>query len=92
MVRMGCLSATNDWTEELCCCGRKASWSLEHAKLKARMEVLQRNQKHYMGDELDNLSTRERQNLEHPPEGSLKHTRARENQLMNESITELQKK
>ncbi|KAL7153065.1 hypothetical protein ABFS83_04G140100 [Erythranthe nasuta] len=69
-----------------------ASWSLEHAKLKARMEVLQRNQKHYMGDELDNLSMKELQNLEHQLDGSLKHIRTRKNQLMNESITELQKK
>ncbi|KAL8474766.1 hypothetical protein ACS0TY_031268 [Phlomoides rotata] len=69
-----------------------ASWSLEHAKLKARMEVLQRNQRHYMGEDLDNLGMKELQNLEHQLDVSLKHIRTRKNQVMNESISELQKK
>lgn len=69
-----------------------ASWTLEHAKLKARMEVLQRNQRHYMGEELETLSMKDLQNLEHQIDVSLKHIRTRKNQLMNESISELQKK
>ncbi|XP_047943441.1 truncated transcription factor CAULIFLOWER A-like [Salvia hispanica] len=69
-----------------------ASWTLEHAKLKARMEVLQRNQRHYMGEDVDTLSMKELQNLEHQLDDSLKHIRRRKNQLMNESISELQKK
>ncbi|XP_057791790.1 truncated transcription factor CAULIFLOWER A [Salvia miltiorrhiza] len=69
-----------------------ASWTLEHAKLKARVEVLQRNQRHYMGEDLDSLSMKELQNLEHQLDVSLKHIRTRKNQLMNESISELQKK
>ncbi|KAL1553401.1 truncated transcription factor CAULIFLOWER A-like [Salvia divinorum] len=69
-----------------------ASWTLQHAKLKARMEVLQRNQRHYMGEELDSLSMKELQHLEHQLDDSLKHIRKRKNQLMNESISELQKK
>ncbi|XP_051116920.1 truncated transcription factor CAULIFLOWER A-like [Andrographis paniculata] len=68
------------------------SWTLEHAKLKARLEVLQKNQRHYMGEELDNLSMKELQNLEHQLDVSLKHIRTRRNQIMNESISELQKK
>ncbi|KAG8388781.1 hypothetical protein BUALT_Bualt02G0160900 [Buddleja alternifolia] len=68
------------------------SWTLEHAKLKARMEVLQTNQRHYIGEELDSLSMKELQNLEHQLDVSLKHIRTRKNQLMNESISELQKK
>ncbi|CAA0815313.1 Agamous-like MADS-box protein AGL8 [Striga hermonthica] len=68
------------------------SWSLEHAKLKGRMEVLQKNQRHYMGDDLENLSFKELQNLEHQLDASLKHVRTRKNQVMNESISELQKK
>lgn len=67
-------------------------WSLEHAKLKARIEVLQRNQRHCMGEDLDNLSLRELQNLEHQLDTALKHIRSRKNQLMFESIAELQKK
>ncbi|KAG5618429.1 hypothetical protein H5410_018253 [Solanum commersonii] len=68
------------------------SWTLEHAKVKARLEVLQRNQKHYAGEELDTLSMKELQNLEHQLDSALKHIRSRKNQLMHESISELQKK
>ncbi|KAB2073330.1 hypothetical protein ES319_A07G075100v1 [Gossypium barbadense] len=71
---------------------RTGSWTLEHAKLKARMEVLQRNQRHYMGEDLENLSLRELQNLEHQLDSALKHILSRKNQLMFESISELQKK
>ncbi|KAK6123136.1 hypothetical protein DH2020_019544 [Rehmannia glutinosa] len=53
------------------------SWNLEHAKIKARLEVLQRNQRHYMGDDLDSLSLKNLQNLEHQLDGSLKKLRSR---------------
>nr|AAF19721.1 MADS box transcription factor [Petunia x hybrida] len=68
------------------------SWNLEHAKLKARIEVVQRNQRHYMGEDLDSLSMKDLQNLEQQLDSSLKHIRSRKNQLMHESISELQKK
>ncbi|XP_028753772.1 truncated transcription factor CAULIFLOWER A-like [Neltuma alba] len=68
------------------------NWTLEHAKLKARMEVLQRNQKHYMGEDLEGLSLKELQTLEHQLDSALKHIRTRKNQLMHESISEYQKK
>ncbi|KAJ8560574.1 hypothetical protein K7X08_022434 [Anisodus acutangulus] len=68
------------------------SWTLEHAKLKTRLEVLQRNQKHYMGEDLDSLSMKELQNVEHQLDSALKHIRSRKNQLMHESISVLQKK
>ncbi|KAK8680443.1 hypothetical protein V6N13_109387 [Hibiscus sabdariffa] len=71
---------------------QNGSWTLEHAKLKARMEVLQRNQRHYMGEDLENLSLRELQNLEQQLDSALKHIRSKRNQLMFESISELQKK
>ncbi|KAL3529643.1 hypothetical protein ACH5RR_008965 [Cinchona calisaya] len=70
----------------------QGSWSLEYAKLKARIEVLQRNQRHYMGEDLDNLSLRELQNVEHQLDVALKHIRSRKNQLMFETIAEMQKK
>ncbi|GAA0155465.1 MADS box transcription factor [Lithospermum erythrorhizon] len=66
--------------------------TLEYAKLKARMEVLQKNHKHYMGEEIDALSLKELQNLEHQIEVALKNIRSRKNQLMQESISQLQKK
>ncbi|KAL1334249.1 hypothetical protein AAHE18_11G163400 [Arachis hypogaea] len=68
------------------------NWILEHAKLKARVEVLHRNQRNFMGEGLDTLSLKELQNLEHQLESALKHIRSRKNQVMYESISELQKK
>lgn len=68
------------------------SWTLEHAKLKARLEVLQRNQKHYVGEDLELLNLKELQNLEHQLNSALKHIRSKKNQLMHESISVLQKK
>nr|AQN67667.1 fruitfull [Passiflora edulis] len=68
------------------------SWSLEHAKLKARMEILQKNQRHFMGEDLESLSLKELQNLEQQLDSAIKHVRSRKNQLMFESISELQKK
>ncbi|XP_062170079.1 truncated transcription factor CAULIFLOWER A-like [Alnus glutinosa] len=71
---------------------QNGSWTLEHAKLKARVEVLQRNQKHFVGEDLDSLSLKELQNLEQQLDSALKHIRSRKNQLMYESISELQRK
>ncbi|XP_057417153.1 truncated transcription factor CAULIFLOWER A-like [Lotus japonicus] len=68
------------------------NWVLEHAKLKARMEVLQRNQRNFMGEELDSLSLKQLQNLEQQLDSALKHIRSRKNQALFESISELQKK
>ncbi|CAI9264641.1 unnamed protein product [Lactuca saligna] len=70
----------------------QGSWSLEHAKLKARIELLQKTQRHFMGEDLHSLSLKELQNLEQQLDTALKHIRLRKNQLMLESISELQKK
>ncbi|CAI9787180.1 unnamed protein product [Fraxinus pennsylvanica] len=70
----------------------QVSLTVEYAKLKARLEVLQTNQRHYMGEDLNALSLKELQNLEHQLTVSLKRTRTCENKLMNESIAELKKK
>ncbi|KAJ6889599.1 VRN1 [Populus alba x Populus x berolinensis] len=47
---------------------------------------------HFMGEDLDSLNIKELQNLEHQIDSALKHVRSRKNQLMYESISELQKK
>jgi MADS-box transcription factor len=70
----------------------QGSWSLEFPKLTARVEVLQRNIRNFMGEDLDPLSFRELQNLEQQIDVGLKRIRTRKNQLMHESIMELQKK
>ncbi|KAK1404549.1 FRUITFULL 2 MADS-box transcription factor [Heracleum sosnowskyi] len=70
----------------------QGSWTLEHAKLKARIEVLQKNQRHYMGEDLDSLSLKELQSLETQLDSALKNLRSRKNQMMFESISQIQKK
>ncbi|KAG8384574.1 hypothetical protein BUALT_Bualt04G0131900 [Buddleja alternifolia] len=70
----------------------KENWCLEYPKLMARIELLQRNIRNYAGQELDHLSLRELQNLEQQMDTSLKRIRTRKNQIMHESISQLQKK
>ncbi|XP_011008142.1 PREDICTED: truncated transcription factor CAULIFLOWER A-like [Populus euphratica] len=68
------------------------SWSLEHPKLMARVEILQRNLRNYAGQELDPLSLKELQYLEQQIDTALKRIRSRKNQLIHESLNELRKK
>ncbi|XP_042044705.1 agamous-like MADS-box protein AGL8 homolog [Salvia splendens] len=68
------------------------SWNVELGKLKTRLEVLQKNHSNLSGDNLESLSMKEVQNLEHQLDVSLKKLRSRKNHLMNESISMLQKK
>nr|AGT21644.1 PFFL [Physalis pubescens] len=70
----------------------KENWNVEYPKLMSRIDVLQRNIRHYMGQDHDTLSLRELQSLEQQIDTSLKRIRNRKNQLMHESISELQKK
>nr|ABG49526.1 FUL-like protein 2 [Sinofranchetia chinensis] len=70
----------------------QGNWPLEYTKLKAKIEVLQKNQRHFMGQELNSMSFKELQNLEQQLDTALKQIRSKRNQLMNESISELQKK
>ncbi|XP_073292799.1 agamous-like MADS-box protein FUL-L [Primulina huaijiensis] len=68
------------------------NWSADYPKLMARIEVLQRNMSNYMGEALDPLSFRELRSLEQQLDNALKRIRTKKNQLMNESISQLQKK
>ncbi|KAF5745764.1 K-box region and MADS-box transcription factor family protein [Tripterygium wilfordii] len=67
------------------------NWSVEHNRLKARIELLQKSHRHYMGENLDVLSMKELQNLEQQIDTALKQIRSRRNQIMHESITDLQR-
>ncbi|CAI9785306.1 unnamed protein product [Fraxinus pennsylvanica] len=69
-----------------------ANWSLEYSKLKARIELLQRNHSHYMGENLDSMSLKDLQMLEQQIDTSLKNIRSRKNQQLHQSISEMQKK
>ncbi|KAI4314057.1 hypothetical protein L6164_026999, partial [Bauhinia variegata] len=68
------------------------NWIIEYARLKAKIDLLQRNHRNYMGEDLGSLSLKGLQNLEQQLDNSLKQIRMRKNQLMYESISELQKK
>ncbi|XP_024961438.1 truncated transcription factor CAULIFLOWER A-like [Cynara cardunculus var. scolymus] len=70
----------------------QASWTLESSKLKAKIEVLEKNIRHYVGEDLEQLSLRELQNVEQQLETALKRIRTKKNQVMHESISELHKK
>ncbi|XP_016492117.2 agamous-like MADS-box protein FUL-L isoform X1 [Nicotiana tabacum] len=70
----------------------KENWTLEYPKLMSRIELLQRNIRHYMGEDLDSFGLREFHGLEQQLDTALKRIRTRKNQLMHESISQLQKK
>ncbi|XP_022725922.1 truncated transcription factor CAULIFLOWER A-like [Durio zibethinus] len=70
----------------------QGNWSIEYNRLKAKVELLQKNHRHYMGEDLDSLSLKELQNLEQQLDTALKHIQSKKNQLMYESISELQRK
>ncbi|PIA63217.1 hypothetical protein AQUCO_00200915v1 [Aquilegia coerulea] len=55
----------------------QGNWSLEYVKLKAKIEILQKNQRHYNGEDLENMSLKELQNLEQQLDSALKQIRAR---------------
>ncbi|KAK3032536.1 hypothetical protein RJ639_036775 [Escallonia herrerae] len=78
------LAATDTATQE--------SWSFEYTKLTARVEVLQRNIRNYVGEELDPLNLRDLQSLEQQLDTAIKRIRARKNQLLHETVSELHKK
>ncbi|CAA3012330.1 truncated transcription factor CAULIFLOWER A-like [Olea europaea subsp. europaea] len=69
-----------------------ANWALEYSKLKARTELLQMKHSHYMGENLDSMSLKDLKNLEQQIETALQNIRSRKNQLLQESISEMQKK
>ncbi|CAD5193987.1 truncated transcription factor CAULIFLOWER A-like [Musa acuminata AAA Group] len=70
----------------------QGNWCQEYGKLKAKVEALSKSQRHLMGEQLEALNLKELQQLEHQLEISLKHIRSRKNQVMFDSIAELQKK
>ncbi|KAL5191456.1 MADS-box transcription factor 6 [Glycine soja] len=53
------------------------SWYQEVSKLKAKYDSLQRTQRHFLGEDLGPLNTKELQNLEKQLEGSLAQPRQR---------------
>lgn len=68
------------------------SWTLESSKPMEKIEVLEKNIKHYVAEGLDSLNHRELHSVEQNIDTALKRIRARKNQLMHESISKLHKK
>ncbi|KAJ8760499.1 hypothetical protein K2173_015166 [Erythroxylum novogranatense] len=71
----------------------QGNWMLEYNRLKAKVELLQRNcSRLVLTEDLDSLSLKELQNLDQQLDVALKQIRSRKNQLMHESILEHQRK
>ncbi|KAJ0830458.1 putative transcription factor MADS-MIKC family [Helianthus annuus] len=70
----------------------QGNWNLESSKLRAKIEVLEKNIRNYVGEDLEPLNLRELQSIEQQLETALKRVRTRKNQAMHESISELHKK
>ncbi|KAL8266271.1 hypothetical protein R6Q59_003615 [Mikania micrantha] len=70
----------------------QGSWALESSKLRAKIDVLEKNIRHYGGEDLEALNLRELQSVEQQLDSALKRIRTRKNQVMHESISKLHKK
>ncbi|KAM0937529.1 putative transcription factor MADS-MIKC family [Dioscorea sansibarensis] len=70
----------------------QGDWFLEFGKLKAKIQIIQKSQRHLMGEQLETLGIKQLQHLEQQLENSLKHIRSRKNHLLSDSIADLQKK
>ncbi|CAI0390654.1 unnamed protein product [Linum tenue] len=62
----------------------QGNWVVEYNRLKAKIELLQRNHRHYMGEELDTMSTKELHNLEQQLDSALKNIRSRREKAIQE--------
>ncbi|KAK8699685.1 hypothetical protein V6N13_115768 [Hibiscus sabdariffa] len=64
----------------------------EYLKLKAKVEVLQHSQRHFLGENLGDLGSKELEQVEHQLDFSLKKIRSRKMQMMIDQLSELQTK
>ncbi|WOL03154.1 hypothetical protein Cni_G11874 [Canna indica] len=70
----------------------QGSWCHEYGELKAKIEALQKSQRHLAGEQLDKLTLKELQQLEQQLETALRKIRSKKNNVLSDSITELQRK
>ncbi|KAK6157776.1 hypothetical protein DH2020_012024 [Rehmannia glutinosa] len=68
-----------------------ANWTLEYSKLRARIDLLQRNHRQYMGEDLDSMSLKDLQNLEQQLDTALKNIRSRKEKAIQEQNSMLSK-
>lgn len=64
----------------------------EYLKLKARVEVLQQSQRHLLGEDLSQLSSKELEQLEHQLDTSLKQIRSTKTQHLLDQLSDLRQK
>ncbi|XVF85779.1 hypothetical protein PTKIN_Ptkin17bG0144900 [Pterospermum kingtungense] len=64
----------------------------EYLKLKAKVEVLQRSQRHFLGEDLGELGTEELEQLEHRLDFTLKQIRSTKMHFMLDQLSDLQRK
>ncbi|XVE85710.1 hypothetical protein DITRI_Ditri17bG0112500 [Diplodiscus trichospermus] len=64
----------------------------EYLKLKAKVEVLQRLQRHFLGEDIGELGTKELEQLEHQLDFTLKQIRSTKMQFMLDQLSDLQRK
>ncbi|XP_008811038.2 truncated transcription factor CAULIFLOWER A-like [Phoenix dactylifera] len=67
-------------------------WRHDYGELRYKAEALQKSQRHLMGEQLESLTFKELQQLELQLDNALRHIRSRRNQLLFDSIAELQRK
>ncbi|KAG8093236.1 hypothetical protein GUJ93_ZPchr0012g19947 [Zizania palustris] len=70
----------------------EGSMSYDHMKLRSRIEAVKKSQRNLLGQQLDSLTLREVQQLEHQIDISLRNIRSRKNILLINSISELRQK
>ncbi|XP_042457474.1 truncated transcription factor CAULIFLOWER A-like [Zingiber officinale] len=68
------------------------NWYGEYQDLKAKIEALQKCQRHLTGEQLDKLTLKELQQLEQQLDTALKKIRSRKNNTLFETIAELERK
>ncbi|KAG4206167.1 hypothetical protein ERO13_A04G145900v2 [Gossypium hirsutum] len=64
----------------------------DYLKLKAKVEVLQHSQRHFLGEELGDLGSKELEQLEHQLDFSLKKIRSLKMEHMVEQLSKLERK
>ncbi|OMO93535.1 Transcription factor, K-box [Corchorus capsularis] len=64
----------------------------EYLRLKGKVEVLQRSQRHFLGEDLGELGGKDLEELEHQLDFSLKQIRSTKMQFMIDQLSDLQRK
>ncbi|KAL9262582.1 MADS-box protein CMB1-like protein [Drosera capensis] len=64
----------------------------EYLRLKAKVDVLQRTQRNLLGDDLEELGTKELEQLEHQLDKTLRHLRSIKTQHIHDELAELRRK